>query len=218
MKIRIVLADDHEIVREGLRHLLVTEPGFEVVGEAADGRNVVRVAQELQPDLIIMDVGMPHLNGIEATRLLRTKVPYAKILTLSMHATHDTIVEVLKAGASGYVLKEAAFKELIFAIKAVMTNQTYLSPAIADVILRDYLPRVGESTDAAQPHLSPREREILLLLTEGKTTKEIAQHLDINPKTVDRHRQQLMDKLGVRSLAELMKYALRAGLISLDTP
>jgi len=216
MRLRIILADDHQIMREGLRNLLESQPGYEVVGEAADGRTVVRLAQELRPDLVIMDINMPHLDGIEATRLIHARLPEIKILALSMSSTHMAVIEILKAGASGYVLKDAAFKELLFAITTITTTaQPYLSPAIADVILKDYLPRVDDEK-MVQAHLSPREHEVLILLTEGMTTKAIAQHLDINPKTVDRHRQQLMDKLGANSLTDLLKYALKNGLISLN--
>lgn len=215
MRLKIVLADDHQIVREGLRNLLESEPGFVVVGEAADGRHVVRLAQDLHPDLVIMDIGMPHLNGIEATRQIRACAPDTRVLALSMFTSPEHVIEMLKAGAAGYVLKDGAFRELIFAIKAVVAQQTYLSPPIADVVLKDYLPRLHAGEDAVS-HLTPREREILHLLTEGQSTKEIAHLLGINPKTVDRHRQQLMDKLGVRTLADLLKYALKAGLISLD--
>lgn len=215
MGIRILIADDHKIVREGLRNLIEKRPEMEVIGEAEDGRTAVKLAKELLPDIIIMDVAMPEMNGIEATRQIITGAPHVKIIALSMHSDRRFIVEVLKEGASGYLLKDCAFEELVNAINAILTNRIYLSPRIADIVIKEYVnlfPRVEVSVYSALTH---REREVLQLLAEGKSTKDIASRLNVSVKTVETHRQQIMDRLGIHSVAELTKYAIREGMTSL---
>jgi len=215
MKIRILLADDHRIIREGLRALIVGLQGLEVVAEAEDGRTAVRLARELKPDLIVMDIGMAELNGMEATRQIRAESPRAKVIALSMHSDARFVSEMLKAGASGYLLKDSAFEELARAIGVVAAGGTYLSPGITGVVVRDYVGRLGEARSEASAALTPREREVLQLVAEGHSTKEIAGKLGVSLKTVDTHRQQIMSKLGLHSVAELTKHAIREGLTEL---
>ena len=214
MAIRILLADDHKIVRQGLRTLLEQEPDMEVVAEAEDGRIAVRLARELAPQVVIMDVGMPDLNGIEATRQVLADTPGLKVIALSMHSDRRFVVNMLKAGASGYLLKDSAFEELAAAIRVVMLNKTYLSPGVSDIVIKDYIqgPREDSSVFSV---LTPREREVLQLMAEGKSTKQIADRLHVSVKTIETHRQQIMTKLGIHSVAELTKYAVREGLSSL---
>lgn len=215
MGIRILIADDHKIVREGLRNLIEKRPEMEVIGEAEDGRTAVKLTKELLPDIIIMDVAMPEMNGIEATRQIIAGAPHVKIIALSMHSDRRFIVEILKEGASGYLLKDCAFEELVNAINAVLTNRIYLSPRIADIVIKEYVnlfPRAEISVYSALTH---REREVLQLLAEGKSTKDIASRLNVSVKTVETHRQQIMDRLGIHSVAELTKYAIREGMTSL---
>jgi two-component system response regulator NreC len=215
MAIRILLADDHKIVRQGLRTLLEQEPDMEVVAEAEDGRIAVRLARELAPQVVIMDVGMPDLNGIEATRQVLADTPGLKVIALSMHSDRRFVVNMLKAGASGYLLKDSAFEELAAAIRVVMLNKTYLSPGVSDIVIKDYVqgPREDSSVFSV---LTPREREVLQLMAEGKSTKQIADRLHVSVKTIETHRQQIMTKLGIHSVAELTKYAVREGLSSLE--
>lgn len=215
MSIRIVLADDHRIIREGLRALIAGLHGMEVIAEAADGRTAVRLARELKPDVIIMDIGMAELNGMEATRQIRAETPRTKVIALSMHSDARFVAEMLKAGSSGYLLKDSAFEELARAIKAVTANQTYLSPGISGVVIKDYVGRLGEARPEPATPLTPREREVLQLVAEGHSSKEIAAKLHVSLKTVDTHRQQIMGKLGLRSVAELTKHAIREGLTDL---
>jgi DNA-binding NarL/FixJ family response regulator len=217
MAIRIVLADDHQIIREGLRSLLEKESDMEVVGEAKNGREAVDLAVSLVPDVIVMDIGMPDLNGMEATRHIVEQVSDVKILALSMHSDRQFAAGILAAGASGYLLKDSAFGELAEAIRAVIRGQCYLSPAITGVVLNDYVERLC-NTGSSLPYanLTKREREILQLLAEGWTTKRIAEDLHVSIKTVETHRQHIMDKLELRSLADLTKYAIRQGLTSLE--
>ncbi len=214
MAIRILLADDHKIVRQGLRTLLQKEPDMEVVAEAEDGRASLKLAQELAPHVVIMDVGMPDLNGIEATRQVLAESPNIKVIALSMHSDRRFVVNMLKAGASGYLLKDSAFEELASAIRAVMTNKTYLSPGVSDVVIKDYI--AGPKPDnSAFSVLTAREREVLQLMAEGRSTKQIADRLIVSIKTIETHRQQIMSKLDMHSVAELTKYAIREGLSSL---
>jgi len=215
MNIKILLADDHKIVCEGLRTLIEKKPGMEVVGEAENGRMAVRLAQELSPDIVIMDVAMPDLNGIEATRQILNNGPKAKVIALSMHADRRFVVQMLKAGASGYLLKDCAFEELTNAIRAVVANRTYLSPKIADTIIRDYIRLFPKNEFSVFSFLTPRQCEVLQLLSEGKTTCQIASHLQVSVKTVETYRQQIMEKVDIHSIAELTKYAIREGLTSL---
>jgi DNA-binding NarL/FixJ family response regulator len=219
MVTKILLADDHQIVREGLKSLLNSHEDMEVVGEARDGRSAVEMAKELSPDVVIMDVGMPHLNGIEATRQITSREPEAKVVALSMHSDRRFMGEMLKAGAKGYLLKDGAFEELATAIRSVIANKVYLSPRIANVVVDDYARRpAGQQTSDASAfaRLTPREREVLQLMAEGRATKEIAMDLKVSIKTVETHRRQIMEKLSIHSVAELTKYAIREGLTSLD--
>jgi two-component system response regulator NreC len=216
MSIRILLADDHQMVRQGLRALVCNQPDLEVVGEAGDGRATVALAQELAPDVVIMDIGMPDLNGIDATRQILARIPKTKVIALSMHSNSRFVAGMLQAGAFAYLLKDSAFEELVRAIQTVMANQIYLSPGISGVVVRDFLDAQGDSAAGAAPVLSNREREVLQLISEGWSTKEIASRLHLSVKTVETHRQRLMSRLHVRSVAELTKYAILAGLTSLE--
>lgn len=214
MKIRILLADDHTILRAGLKMMLNAQPDMEVIGEAQDGRQAMHEAQRLQPDVILMDITMPDMNGIEATKQIKRAQPEIKVLVLTMHEHDEYIFQALRAGASGYMLKEAADTELITAIHVVQSGQFYLSPAAQSVMVGDYLQRVrtGEEKDSYSS-LTEREREILKLVAEGHTNNQIAERLVISPKTVDTHRTHIMDKLNLHSRAELVKYAMRRGLL-----
>lgn len=216
MKTRILLADDHRVFREGLRSLLEKEHGMEVVGEAENGREAVRLAGQLQPDVVIMDVGMHDMNGMEATRQVLATNSDVAVLALSMHSDKRFVAGMLMAGASGYLLKEHAFEEVLEAIKQVRLGKIYICPGVSEFVLEDYVRAVrGESVSPGSA-LSPREREIVQLLAEGKSTKEIARHLHLSVKTVGSHRLHIAEKLGMRNLAELTKFAIREGLTSLD--
>ena len=218
MSIRILLADDHRIVRDGLRTLLEKQPDMEVVAEAEDGRTTVNLARKLQPDVIIMDITMPDLNGIDATRKIMTELPSAKVIALSMHSDRRFVSGSLEAGASGYLMKDCAFEELVSAIRSVMSsNRTYLSPKVADIVVKNYVNKFSKNRMPTPPTLTNREREMLQLLAEGKTTKEIASGLHVSIKTVETHRRNIMSKLNSHSVADLIKYALREGLISLES-
>lgn len=215
MKIRIILADDHRIIRDGIRVLLAGLDGMEVIADVGDGRTAVKLAAELKPDVIVMDIGMPDLNGMEATRQIKAEVPGVQVIALSMHRDVRFVSEMLRAGASGYLLKESAFEELARAIQAVTRHETYLSPSISGVVVQDYVSRLGEARPAGSAALTPREREVLQLISEGHSSKEVAFRLHVSLKTVETHRHQIMSKLGLRSVAELTKYALREGLTAL---
>lgn len=214
MKIRILLADDHTILRAGLKMMLNAQPDMEVVGEAQDGRYAIHEVQRLQPDIVLMDITMPGVNGIEATRQIKKLFPEVKVLVLTMHENDEYVFQTLRAGASGYMLKEAADTELISALRAVHSGQFYLSPAAQSVMVGDYLQRVriGEEKDSYSS-LTEREREILKLVAAGHTNNQIAELLVISPKTVDTHRTHVMDKLNLHSRAALVKYAMRRGLL-----
>lgn len=217
---RVLLADDHKIVRDGLRAMLEAQPGLQVVGEAQDGREAVRMAAELRPDVAVMDIGMSGLNGIDATRRITTEVPGTRVIALSMHADRRFVSEMLAAGASGYLVKDGAFEELAAAIAAVVHGRVYLSERVAGVVVQDYVRRLapGASEGAVSPlsKLSLREREVLQLMAEGRSTKEIAAHLGLSVKTVETHRRQIMEKLGIFNLAGLIKFAIREGLSTLE--
>jgi two-component system response regulator NreC len=216
-KIKILLADDHRITRQGLRLLLEKESDMQVVAEADQGRAAVQLAAELSPDVIIMDVSMPDLNGMEATRQIVGKNENVKIIALSMHSDTLFVTEMLKSGVSGYLLKDCAFEELASAIRSVVSGKTYLSPSISGVVVNGYLHRLSKAETAGSDILSNREREVLQMIAEGKSTKQIALKLHISVKTVETHRRQIMNKLNIFSVAELTKYAIRKGLTSLET-
>lgn len=217
MNIKIILADDHRVMREGLRALLEKEQDLQVVAEAGDGRTTIKLVHKLSPHLVIMDNIMPDLNGIEATRQIIAKNPRVKIIVLSMHSNRQFVIEMLKAGASGYILKDCAFEELINAIRFVLKGELYLSPGIASVVLKDYVHKFPKNKSSIFLTLTNREREVLQLIAEGKTTKEIAHHLCVSVKTIETHRQKIMDKLEIHSIAGLTKCAVREGLTSLET-
>jgi two-component system response regulator NreC len=217
MFIKVLIADDHQIVRQGLRNLLEKEHDLKVVAEAEDGRSTVRLARETQPQLIIMDVAMPDLNGIEATRQIVSELPRVKVIALSMYADRRFVVNMLKAGAAGYLLKDCAFEELNRAIRAVLAHKTYLSPGVSDILVKDYMTGGPAQETSVFSVLTPREREVLQLMSEGKSTNQIADSLHVSVKTIETHRQQVMHKLNMHSVAELTKYAIREGLTSLDS-
>ena len=215
MSIRIVLADDHNILREGLRLLIEKQADMEVVGEAENGRTAVELAHKLKPDIVVMDISMPDLNGIEATRQIVGRIEGVKVVALSMHSGREYVMDMLQAGVSGYILKESCPEDLARAIHLVAAGKTYLDPEIAEVAIET---AVNPRSDADRPRaeeLTNREREVLQLLAEGKTTKQIAALLFVSTKTIDTHRRQIMKKLNLDSLPELTKYAIRAGLTSL---
>jgi len=209
------LADDHKIMRDGLRSLLEKQPGIKVIAEAEDGRTTVDLAIKLKPDMVIMDVTMPDMNGIEATFRIIENAPKIKVIALSMHSDKQFIIEMLNAGASGYLLKDSAFSELVNAIHAVMTNRSYLSPDIAHIMIEEYKHILSKEKLSVFSILTPREREVLQLIAEGKTTKEIAYTLKVSTKTIETYRQQIMDKLDIHTIAGLTKHAVREGLTQL---
>jgi DNA-binding NarL/FixJ family response regulator len=218
--IKIVIADDHQIIRQGLRSLLKSQPGVEVVAEAEDGRSAVKLAAELEPDVVVMDINMPDLNGIDATRQITHRNGgqpghSPKVVGLSAYSDRRFTMEMLNAGASGFVVKDAAFVELAEAIRTVVSDKVYLSPSIAGFVVEPAADNGPAEIPSAFSQLSPREREILQLTAEGKAMKEIAVQLDISIKTVETHRRKVMEKLGMDSVAELTKYAIREGLTSL---
>ena len=215
VSLRIVLADDHRIIREGLRALLEKKTDAEVIAEAEDGRTAVELSRKLKPDVVIMDITMPDLNGIEATRQIVNETSDIKVIALSMHSDKKFVIEMLSAGASGYMLKDSAFEELDKALHTVINDQTYMSPKIADIVGRNYMRYVARKDYAVSQDLTNKEREVLQLIAEGKTTKQIASALHVNIKTVATHRRQIMRKLDIKSIAELTKYAIREGLTSL---
>jgi DNA-binding NarL/FixJ family response regulator len=215
MTTKVIIADDHKLFREGLKTLIARQPGVEVIGEAENGMAVVSLAQELNPDIVLMDVSMPDLNGIEATRKILADGSKVKVIILSMHFDRQFITEALKAGASGYMLKDSTIEELVEAIESARNNQIYLSSKITDVVIKDYIKIAKSGDSSAYAVLSAREREVLQLLAEGKSTKEIAAKLNVSVKTIETHRKQIMNKLNIHSIAELTKYAIREGLTQL---
>jgi two-component system response regulator NreC len=213
--VRILLADDHNILRDGMRLLLERQPGFLVVGEAADGREIVELAREQHPDVIVMDIAMPNMNGIEATRRIIEKRPETGVVILSMHYDESYVLRSLKAGARAYLLKDALKAELISAIRAVSEGRSFFSPKISRVLQEDYVEALGrKDSDDSYELLTDREREILQLIAEGQTNKEIASTLSISLYTVDTHRTHILQKLNLHSVPELILYAVRKGIIS----
>lgn len=215
MKLRILLVDDHTILREGLRALIEKDPLAVIVGEAGDGAEAVRLTGELGPDLVIMDLTMPVMNGIDATRAITGTYPDTRVLALSMESDRMFVVEVLKAGATGYLLKDTAFAELLDGVHAVARGETYLPRKIATLLVKEFLQCIPEEVSPVYENLTPREREILQLIADGKSTKEIAFQLGSSIKTVENQRYAIMQKLQLFSIAELTKYAVRHGLTTL---
>ncbi len=208
-KIRVILAEDHVVVRQGFRLILASQPDMEIVGEAGNGRDAVDLAEKLQPDVVVMDVAMPELNGIEATRRLARQSPRSRVLALSMHKDSVYVREILRAGARGYLLKDAIDRDLLAAVRAVASGEGYLSPGVSEAVLTDYRRHVTNPLDL----LSSREREVLQMIAEGKTNKEIASTLNLSVYTVDAHRGRVMEKLNLHSMGELVRFAMRNGLI-----
>lgn len=214
--VRVLLADDHNLVRSGLRELLTNQPHINIVAEADNGRKAVQLCQEMSADVVLMDISMPELNGIEATRQIINHSPHTKVVILSLHSNQKMVADAFQAGASGYLLKSCDFEEVQRAIRAVVANGTYLCSEIANVFLKDYLDRILNRGAAEVAVLTPREREVLQLMAEGKSTKEIAFSFNLSVKTVEAHRQRIMEKLNIHSVAELTKYAIREGITSLE--
>lgn len=213
MPIKILIADDHGVVAEGLKHLIEAQPDMQVVGTVGDGREAVRLAREAQPDVVLMDLSMPELNGADATRAILERDSRCRVIVLSMYAEREYVRRALKAGASGYVVKRSAAKEVVDAIRAVYAGQRYLSPRVADVMIDDY---TAEDKQDPLARLSAREREVLQLLAEGRTGAEIAARLALSQKTVETYRARLVEKLGIRDVAGLVKFAIQRGIVSLD--
>jgi two-component system response regulator NreC len=213
--IRILLADDHIIMRNGLRLLLERQPGFQVIAEAADGRETVEMTEALRPDVVVLDVAMPNLNGIEAARQIASKLPAVAVVILSMHSDESYVLRALKAGARAYLLKDSAESDLIGAIKAVTEGKAFFSPAISKMLVDDYVRRLQQrGVDDSYELLTTREREILQLLAEGKSNKDVANLLNLSLYTVETHRGNIMQKLNLHSVPELILYAVRKGVIS----
>lgn len=216
MSIKVIIADDHKIIRDGLKSMLEKQRDIEIIAEASDGRTTVELAIKLKPDVIIMDIAMPDMNGIEATHQIIEKSPKIKVIALSMHSDKQFILEMLNAGASGYLLKDCAFHELTNAIHSVTSNRSYLSPEIADVMIKEFKHIISKESLSAFSLLTARERQVLQLIAEGTTTKEIAHTLKVSSKTIETYRQQIMDKLDIHNIAGLTKYAVREGLTSIE--
>ena len=215
--IRVLLADDHALFRDGVRALLEHEPDIEVVGEVEDGRAAIEQALALRPDIVLMDITMPHIDGIEATRQIVAQAPHVRVLVLTMHDNEDVFFRSLSAGASGYVLKRSGGLELMGAIRSTHAGQSYLSPFLARALMSDYLERSDRAPDEPAPkRLSAREQEILKLIAEGHSSREIAEMLDLSVKTVHNHRTRLMTKLDIHRSADLVRYAIRLGVVEVD--
>ncbi|MBI2874600.1 MAG: response regulator transcription factor [Firmicutes bacterium] len=215
-RIRVFIVDDHALVREGIRMILESQPDIEVVGEAEEGREAIAKTSQIKPDVILMDLSIPGLNGVEVTRLIKREFPEIHVLALTIYSDEEYIYQSLRAGASGYLLKRASGGELLGAVRAVAKGELFLHPVAAKKLIRDYLGREqeGAGMNAGVPGvLTEREREVLVLIAEGNSTQEIAMRLDISPKTVRRHRQNIMEKLGLKGSADLVKYAISQGLI-----
>jgi two-component system, NarL family, response regulator NreC len=216
MNIRIIIADDHTIVRHGLAKLIEAEDDMEVIAQTENGISTVELTRELSPDMVVMDVAMPDLNGIDATQQILHENSKIKVLALSMHSGKKFVTAMLQAGATGYLLKDCALEELIAAIRTVIDGKTYLSPSITDIVVQGYVRNTDHKDGSAFTILSQREREVLQLMAEGNTTKQIALRLHISPKTVEGHRLRLMNKLEIDNVAQLTKYAIQEGLTSAE--
>lgn len=214
--IRVLLAEDHWLVRASLKSLLEDFPGVSVIAEAEDGRRAVELVGELRPELVLMDISMPGLNGLEATRRITKEFDFARVIVLSMHASEQHVVQALKAGASGYLLKGSSPSELELAISAVARGELFLSPAISKHVIDMFLNRNGSAASDPLEQLTPRQREILQLIAEGRSSKEIAAVLDTSVKTIESHRASLMARLDIHDVAGLVRYAIRHGLVSAD--
>ncbi len=214
MAITVLIADDHKIVREGLKFLISNSAGMEVVGDAADGRAALAMAKKLQPAIVVMDINMPELNGIDATSRLLEELPQTKVIALSMYSRKKYIQSMFKAGASGYLLKDCAFEELVFAITSVSLNKKYLSPGLVGMMIEDYVGQISKAETVTV--LTLREREVLQLIAEGQSISNISKRLILSVKTIETHRRRIMDKLGIRSVAGLTKYAIREGVTTID--
>lgn len=215
MNIKIMVVDEHKILREGLATLIAKQPNMEIVGEATDGREALDLVKKNTPDLILMDVTMPNLNGIEATRQIKSKNPEIEIIALSLHSDRRFVLGMIGAGASGYLIKQCTFDELVLAINTVMAGKKYLSPEISNILVEEFARKDSKEKAIIDSKLTPREKEILQLLAEGKNTKEIASNLSISVKTVETHRRHIKRKLKTSSVAELTKIAIKEGLTSL---
>ena len=215
-KIRVLLVDDHTILREGLRRLLEAEPDIVVVGEGGDGQEAIQQVERLKPDVVLMDLAMPRLNGLEATRSILKDFPEVRVLVLTMYDNEEYVSQILQAGASGYVLKRAAATELVLAIRAVHQGEAFLYPSVTKMLIAEYLARAREGEEDRAGTLTQREREVLQLISEGHTTRDIAQLLSVSVKTVQAHRSHIMEKLNLHDRLELLRYALKKGIVHLD--
>jgi two-component system, NarL family, response regulator NreC len=216
METKVLLADDHAILREGLRMVLDAQPQIAVVGEAEDGRQAVEMAEHLHPDVVVMDIAMPNLNGLEATRQIKRRFPEIRVVILTMHENHQYLMQIVKAGATGAVLKRSAGTELLTAIRAASHGESYFSPSIAKMMLEDYRVRLDRDHVDDPEVLTEREREVLQLVAEGKSNQEIADALVVSIKTVQTHRAHIMEKLDMHDRTELVKYAIRTGMVTSD--
>lgn len=215
-RVRVLVVDDHEIVREGIRMVLATDPELEVVGVASSGEEAIEKVRELEPDVVLMDIGMPGLSGFEATRRIRESYPNTQVVALTVHDSEGYVFQMLQAGATGYVVKRAPAEDVIAAVKRAHQGEAVLHPSVAKLVIKDYLARVAKGEESSFDTLSEREREILKLIAEGLTNREIADKLFLSIKTVQAHRANLMRKLGMHDRTELVKYAIRKGIIGLD--
>jgi DNA-binding NarL/FixJ family response regulator len=215
-KTRIVLADDHPVVRHGVRSLLQAEPDFSIVGEASSGLETVQLVEKLQPEVLVVDLMLPGLNGLEVTRQVKQRLPQTRVVVLSMHANEPYVLEALKNGASGYVLKDSSGTDLVLAVKQVLGGQRYLSPPLSERAVEAYLQRSQDTSFDPYDALTEREREVLHLAAEGMSNPDIANRLSISPRTVETHRANLMRKLGLRTQTDLIRYALKRGILPME--